>query len=249
MQIGYGVATRIVLLAGLFVAVGAPSQGAPILVEVRSDNVLVQSWNSAALGCAVVAPGTESCGIANQAAGNFTISNLNLFLQPTSIANAAITVQNNDTVAHRLTVDVILSMSSAGFPIETSGTLGGSLTDGITPSPGDDTATLTALVGSALYTALLDNISYQTLHPLPSGSFSTATSTSVTTTNFGFPLPPSLPGPPVASTITLRYDFSLTGQDQASLNGSLRTEVIPEPGTAMLLGLGLVALANVRRRR
>jgi len=253
MQIGFGVATRFALLLGLVVAIGARSQAAPILVEVRSDGVLVQSWNSAALGCAAGPPGVEFCtAISNQSAGDFNIRSLNLTLQSMAIANANLAVDNVDSVAasHRLTVDIILTVpGTAGGASGVSGTLAGSITDGITPDPGDDNATMTAPVGSAIYTALLDNVIFAggTMRPAPFVLGPTATSTPLAPTNFGLPNPPGLAGPPVASTITLRFDFELTKLDQAGVQGSLR--ITPEPTSAALLGLGLLALAMAGRRR
>jgi hypothetical protein len=250
MQFGFGVATRSALLLGLVVGIAAKSQAAPILVEVRSDGVLVQSWNSAALGCAPLGPpGVESCtAISNQTAGDFNIRNLNLTLQPMAIANANLAADNTDTVSHRLTVDIILSVpGTAGGPSGVSGTLAGSITDGITPDPGDDVATMTAPTGSAIYTALLDNVFYNAMRSDPFVLGPTATSTPLAPTNFGLPNPPGQLGPAVASSITLRFDYLLTPLDQSGVQGSLR--ITPEPGSAALLGLGLLALAMAGRRR
>ena len=118
MQFGFGVATRTALLLGLVVGIAARSQAAPITVNVYSDAVLVQSWNSAALGCGPLAPGVESCtAISNVAAGDFNIRNLNLTLQSMAIANANLAVDNVDTASHRLTVDIILTVpgTAGGF--------------------------------------------------------------------------------------------------------------------------------------
>jgi|SoiMethySBSTD1v2_1073268.scaffolds.fasta_scaffold476616_2 hypothetical protein len=253
MQNGYAAAMRILLL-GLVVAIGARSQAAPIVVEVRSDNVLVQTWNSAALGCAAGPPGVEFCnGIVNQSAGAFQINNLNLTVQSLAIANAVISVDNLDTSSHRLTVDIILTVPSTGLNLTgVSGALGGSITDGITDpvDVGDDNAVMSNNgPGTAFYTALLDNNFYQALGADPLQLGPTATSASLTPSNFGLPNPPGQAGPAIASTITLRYDFTLTPRDQAGLNGNLRVTVVPEPSTAMLLVLGLAALAQAGRRR
>lgn len=60
---------------------------------------------------------------------------------------------------------------------------------------------------------------------------------------------PLVTGPAVAASIGLRIDFLLTGQDQASFTSNFVVVPVPEPGTAALLGLGLLVFAIRARRR
>ncbi|MEZ4218572.1 MAG: PEP-CTERM sorting domain-containing protein [Myxococcota bacterium] len=54
-------------------------------------------------------------------------------------------------------------------------------------------------------------------------------------------------GPAVATSIGLTITFDLTPGNSASILS--RFELVPEPGTALLVGIGLVGLAGARRHR
>lgn len=59
---------------------------------------------------------------------------------------------------------------------------------------------------------------------------------------------PTIPGPAAALTIGITNRFNLSSLDQATWNSTFIVEPIPEPGTGILLGLGLLAVGVVRRR-
>ena len=53
----------------------------------------------------------------------------------------------------------------------------------------------------------------------------------------------------VASTIAIRITFNITGNDQVDFPAFFRIEKAPEPTSAVLIGIGLAALATLRRSR
>jgi hypothetical protein len=244
MQIGYRVASCVLLLAGSLFAIALPSAAATIDVEFRSDGALVATLDESQLGATCTA-GTplENCVVSGLAVGDFDVD-LDMLISATGINSAGLSVQNLGADTERLTVDIILTTGTV-TGATAGGNIGGSVTDGISGA-GDGTATMSTVLGSALYSALVDGSSFQTMHADPFSVTATGSgSTSVTADSFGLPgLTEPVPGG-VASTIRLRYDFTLTAEDTASLNGNFI--VVPEPGTALLLAIGLIALANPRR--
>jgi hypothetical protein len=249
MHSGSGVTTvtRLVLVIGSIVLAASASQ-AFLSVELRSDGVLIDTLDEVDMGCA--GGSILFCSTTSQVVGDYLIKNLNITLNSDfNFLNSNFAVENQGANTERLTIDIIWTVGVLGPSTLTSGSVSGSVTDGLSGDSGtkDGSATVSTEGGNPFYTALIDGGFYEDLYTAPT-SFVTATSQGFGPQDFGMPSP-SQPGPGVTSTIGIRYDFNLTNQDQASFTANFRVEPVPEPSTAAILGIGLALLARIGRRR
>ena len=250
MQIGWRVAKRLLVLGGIMVVTAAPSRAVDLTLDVFQNGQSSGSLNASQLGCSGTGATSSHCSAQNVSVGDLLIQNLNLNLDTDPSVNGVIAVQNMAAGTQQFTLTVTLGTGPVGNPTTVTG---GSVAGGVTDNNGNG-ATLSTVAGSALYTALIDGVLHQTLFPDP-----TSVSVNGVTDPFGsadlvppgaFGTPiPSLPGPAVASSIGIRYNFNLTAQDSASFTGVFVVEPIPEPATAALFAVGLGGLAVIGRRR
>lgn len=165
-----------------------------------------------------------------------------------------ITIHNNTTANQQYVVEVVLPLAVATPYNNNSGSLVLSLTDSNGAATDRDTngdgsgAPIYAFVDQFdgfVYRGNVDGSAEleRNFAPIPVNVLVEGQSTNQTQ---NFP-PPIGAGPGVANEISLRLAFELSAGDSAEIS-SFYT-ITPEPGTGVLMGLGMVGLAISRRRR
>jgi len=159
--------------------------------------------------------------------GTYSFTNNTGVVQELVLTYSVSVVPSLPTATGGATVIGILTTGSAG------GTLGH-----VTPASGTPPSMYSALVDGSVFQTLLDFDS--------SVSLSSFGSDTTGAQSFGLPgLTKPVPGG-VSTSIGSRLSFSVT--PGASVAFTSRFEVVPEPSTALLLGVGLIALRVGRRR-
>ena len=172
---------------------------------------------------------------------------------PDPSISGSFNLQNLSSTAQTFVLTVTLPASIAGHT-----KMGGSFGDVTytdTANPGasppraaNSTVTIMTVTGSPFYRALVDGVGVQDMGAFNltafggPGAFGT-----ISQQVFGAPIP-SAPGPNgVASSIGIRVTFNLTSDDTVNIPVFFRVEA-PEPTSFALIGLGVAALAIVRKR-
>jgi hypothetical protein len=196
-----------------------------------------------------------SCSLTGPVAGGggtwmLTSASLVLNTDPSILAIMAVT--NTSSVTQTFILNVTLPIAPAfGPPSLIQGSISGSLTD-TSSATGLGTigsASVAALGGGSIYTAQIDGIGVRTLldDPFGVGVFVNNGSATIGPADFGIPVRESS-GVATTTDIGIQLRFALSAGDSASFTSVFDVIPVPEPGTASLVGLGLVLLTVVRRR-
>ncbi|MBY0401942.1 PEP-CTERM sorting domain-containing protein [Myxococcota bacterium] len=195
------------------------------------------------LGCGSAgAEGQLSCVGAGLDNGGWSLDRWNLLVDPDPTINNVFSVTNNTGGTQSFVVTVSLpSAISFGPPSFIRGSIQGGATDN-----NFNGVTLSNTGTSAIYDGLIDGSSVRTLFGNPTSATGVG-SVSLGVASFGIPVQESVA---VATTtsIALTLRFDLSAGDSASFTSVFDVQPIPEPGTALLVGLGLAGLAARRRR-
>jgi hypothetical protein len=206
----------------------------------------VMTPSTTALGCMPpAADGSFICmgsGMMSMPNGDWSLSSWNMTLDPDPIVDANTVVRNMTGSTQTFFLNVVLPITVVkGPPLVISGSIQG----GVTDTNGSGSATLSS-AGVAIYSAAIDGTVVKTLlnHP------SSVTATGAFQSN-GFSPSPGfstliLPGNTATTNIAIRLRFNLTAGDSASFTSVFN--VVPEPSTAVLAGLGLLGLLVAGRR-
>jgi|SRR3972149_11083299 len=162
-----------------------------------------------------------------------------LTFKPDPYVIAAVSVTNTASVTQTFTYIVTTPVSP---PITPTSLHGGDMSGSFTTDPGGGTLSTASPV--PLYYGLIDGSGVLQLYPDPS-SWTRVSGGTTPIPYAGAGLPPSLPSGPVLTDIGIQFKFTLTPGDAVALTGYF--EVIPEPGTICLLGLGALGLFRKRK--
>jgi hypothetical protein len=200
------------------------------------------------LGCSPAGGnGQLSCSGTDFDNGGWTVTDWNIFADPDPTISNTFGVSNNTASTQSFLVSVVLPVTVAFGP---PSLIKGSIQGGATDVNGNG-VTLSSTTGFSMYEAFIDGVSARTLLDDDPQSFANAAafgSVNVALSDYGIPVAEVTA---LATTTNIQLDirFDLTPGDIASFTAVFNVEPVPEPGTALLMGLGLAGLAAGRRRR
>ncbi len=231
------------LVVGAALAYTTSAWALSFTVEVLDAGVSQGSMNQMMMNCAGTAPSFNCMGT-GAAIGNLDIDMWNFSLDEDPVVSGTTAVTNNSGVTAHYTMIVTLAITAPTTP---SSLIGGSMQGGATDNNGDG-VTLATFTATSLYAAQIDGATVQTLYNDPQ-SFSAGgfLSVNVPQTSFGTPIP-SQPAVAAFASIAIVYDFTLTANDSATFTSNFVVVPVPEPSTALLVGMGLLGMAISRRR-
>ncbi len=184
---------------------------------------------------------------ANGSDWNAVINTLQAGLDPSVTNNFSLTNTSASTQTYTMTTS--LTTGPIGPATVTSGSVGATAT-----SNGNSAATVSTSGSNAIYTALIDGSSFQSLFyppfsqstPYPTGGGSLTFSSA-----FGLP-GNTVPGPAVGSGIGIQIEFALTPGDSVGFTSNFQVQPVPLPASLILFGsglIGLMGLIGIARRR
>ena len=227
----------------------AAGQAAAVSITVGLDgnpaSFVTMTDQMAGLGCSSAGDlGQLSCTGSGLNNGDWSLDSWNLFADPDPTINNTVSVTNNTGATQSFFISVLLPTAPAFGP---PSLIRGSVQGGATDNNGNG-VTLSNSGISSIYDAQIDGATVRTLLDDPQ-SFSTALAFDSVTTglvNFGIPVQEVIAvATNVSIALTLRFD--LTAGDSATFSSVFNVEPVPEPGTALLIGLGLAGLSARRR--
>lgn len=238
---------RVHALRSLFLALPASllmvgsAQAVSITVgfEGNPSSFATLSDTDPSLGCESAGSlGQLSCEGSGLDNGGWTLDNWDLDTDPDPTITNVFSVTNNTVGTQSFVVSVLLPTSiSFGAPSLIRGSIQGGATDN-----NFDGVTISNTAPSPIYDGQIDGATVRTLFDDPT-SASGFGSVSLGSASFGIPVQESIAAATNA-TIGLTLRFDLTAGDSASFTSVFDVQPVPEPGTALLLGLGLAGLAR-----
>jgi hypothetical protein len=263
MQIGSSAATRAALLVASLVLAAAPSRALTDFSIVIQGAGGIANYDEDSDECAEDGQGIVTCDLFDDDLGSVPgegfYYSIGVVLNPDPEIHSTGVVTNmgpDDFGLDQFTMTITLFGNTGGLASEIEGDWQSGIADSSGTADNDGNyATLSTVSGSSFYSALIDNVVQETLFDDAfaqvvdqndvdfNGSHSGYVDDS-----FGIPVPDS--GPVVTTSIGVKLDFAMTGGfDTAEFTEGFKVKAIPEPTTALLFGLGLVALARAGRRR